>query len=108
VKWATIEDNGSMSAAPLGPEKPWRCVDGYESHEWMLAIEEGRVVLHTDCNLCCSGIADWGADDDMVFQMEPIAVRLAVESDPGNPPYGIDPYCWIDLTPVSNPEVSDA
>lgn len=102
IEWTvTHHDDAALSVIPLGPPKPWRCVDGYESHKWTLAIEEGRVVLHTDCELCCSGLADWSADDDMLFQMEPITVRLAVEHDQGNPPYGIDPYAWIDVTPVA-------
>jgi hypothetical protein len=89
----------------VGPAKPFQCVDGYASHEWAMAIEEGRVVLSTDCNLCDSGMADWSADDDTVFEMAPMPVAVEVMSSPGNPPYGIDPCVWVQISAVEHKAV---
>lgn len=89
----------------MGPPKPWQCVDGYQSHEWLLGLDEGRPSLRTDCELCCSGMADWLADDDCLLQMDSMPVRLSIEHEPGNPPYGIDPYVWVDITPSTTENV---
>lgn len=100
-QWTVLQDDGSMAASPLGPPKPPCCVGGWDSHEWKLAIEEGQVTLYVDCKLCHDGIDEWNAASDLgLFQMEPIPVQLKIEHDPGNPPYGIDPYVRVQLHPT--------
>jgi len=88
----------------LGPPRPAECIEGLDSHEWRLSIEEGQVTLSCDCTLCEYGLNNIiGPELDSIYEMQPIAVRLGIEHDPGNPPYGIDPYVWIQISPIEDP-----
>ena len=63
----------------LGPPKPHRCVDGPQSHRWLLVVEEGRVGLSCpDCRLCHDGIVESELMDDI--ELDEIPVTVAIES----------------------------
>jgi len=83
------------------PPKPLNCVDGWSSHEWQLSIEEGQPTLSTDCNLCEEGVNGIHGIERGLYEMPPITVRIEMQVDLGHPYYGIDPYWWLDITPVT-------
>lgn len=46
------------------PPKPASCPAGWQSHRWLLRIEEGNLSLHTgECSLCDQGIEDLYPED---------------------------------------------
>ena len=100
-KWMIMEDTASMAASPLGPPKPDACVDGWSAHTWSLSIEEGQPGLSCDCNLCHDGFNGIHGPDMDLMEMEAIDVRISIEHEPGQPWYGVDPYWWIGITPVT-------
>ena len=92
TKWEIIEDNGSMSATPLGPPKPYQCVAGAESHDWTLTIEEGNVTISTNCNLCDDGMNEVPPE---VFEMDGLPVKIEWFHEN----QGDDSYSYITLKP---------
>ena len=95
IKWVEL-DPYDPSFSPLhGPMKPWRCVDGWESHEWTMALEESRPTFACDCRLCHDGLHEALADEiEVEFPAVAVKPSLVIEH------YGDDVYQWIDVTPV--------
>jgi len=80
----------------LGPPKPHECLDGFLSHTWQMAIEEGQVSLFTDCHLCSEGIWHWVTSDELALDAIPVLLTPHVEGQGSD---GV--YTWIELTPVT-------
>ena len=102
--FVVIEDNGTMAASELGPPKPQSCAEGWGAHVWRLSIEEGQPSLTSDCNLCHDGMNGLNGPEHDLWEMPAISVRIALQSEPGQPWYGVDPYWWLDITPVTDVE----
>ena len=84
---------------PIGPEKPLSCVDGWQSHTWMLDIQEGRAGVFTnECRLC---------DDGVMLALEPehlsgsFPVRLSLYTE-FHGAYGEECDAWWDVVPVAD------
>lgn len=76
-----VEDDGSMSAWPLGPPKPMECVDGWASHRWHLSVEMGSITLSTDeCRLCSDGASSSDLLEALCLDLDG---RLEFDSDHG-------------------------
>ena len=85
VTWDPIEP-------AFGPPKPRFCLDGPETHDWMLSIEEGGPVLTSDCQLCTDGVPEeW--DQANEIEMAPIPVRLTIEVERSVD----DEWSWLSL-----------
>lgn len=80
----------------LGPPKPWRCVDGWKSHTWMLELVESRPELTCDCRLCDDGMREALADEITVELSPAVAVRAELIIDH----YGDDVSQWIEVEPA--------
>ena len=81
---------------PIGPEKPWSCVNGWQSHIWTLSIEEGSLGLSTaECRICNDG-ASMIHPEELAGDL-PVTLTLHKEL---YGPYGTDLDAWWELCPA--------
>ena len=88
IEW-TIDHNPPLVYNQ--PPKPMSCPAGWQSHRWLLRIEEGQLSLHTDeCRLCDEGTED--LEREYLAGEFPVSIKFHKET------YGhgeIDVYWYI-------------
>ena len=92
VEW-TIDHNPPLVYNQ--PPKPMSCPAGWQSHRWLLRIEEGNLSLYTgECSLCDQGIED--LEPEYLAGEFPVTIEFHKET---YGPYGPEFDVWWIITP---------